>query len=257
MTDSATLKIHRATEHVGDLNALLQKSSPFSYILETNTKTGQRATFAKRNEAVIHRAALICGDVVHNLRAALDHAYWEIVSPVIATDRERRNLQFPYSETEARLDETVKTRLADRVSPFFYQALLDLKPHGEPGGNEFLALIHKLDILDKHKLLIPTGDYTRLSSEILIKQVPDFPNGLVNFGFGQNHRDVVWNIPPMNRSQRRSAKIPESGVLEQELNVPVNMVFTVSDPIQFRPVVPTLHKLVNVATSTIHIMRNA
>lgn len=257
MTDNAMLKIHRATEHFNELNALFQKKRPFTYILETNTKTGQRATFAKRNEAVINRAALICGDVVHNIRAALDHAYWEIVSPVATTDKEMRNLQFPFSETEARLDEAIKTRLADRVSPAFYQALLDLKPHGEPGGNEFLALIHKLDILDKHKLLIPTGDYTRLSSEMLIKQVPDFPRGLGNCGFGQNHRDVAWSIPPMNRGQRRSAKIPESGILEQELNVPVDIVFTVAGCVHFRPVIPTLHNLIDAAETTVRVMKNA
>lgn len=257
MADSAALKIHRASEHINELNVLFQKMRPFTYVLETNTKTGQRATFAKRSETTIEKAAVICGDIVHNLRAALDHAYWEIVSPVATTDKERRNLQFPFSETEARLDEAVKTRLADRVSPTFYQALLDLKPHGEPGGNEFLALIHKLDIIDKHKLLVPTGDYTRLSSEMLIKQVPDFPRGLDNCGFGQNHRDVVWNIPPMNREERRSAKIPDSGILEQELNVPVDIVFTLEGSISLRPVIPTLHRLIDVADATVRIMRNA
>lgn len=257
MTDSAMLKIHRATEHVNELNALFQKKRPFTYVLETNTMTGQRATFAKRNEAVINLAALICGDVVHNLRSALDHAYWALVSPVATTDWERKNVQFPYSETGARLDDAVKKRFADRVSPTFYQALLDLKPHGEPEGNEFLALIHKFDILDKHKLLIPTGDYTRLSSETLIKQVPDFPRGLVNCGFGQNNRDVAWNILPMNRAQRRSSRIPESGILEQELNVPVDIVFTITGYVDHRPVIPTLHKLIDVASSTIQVIRNA
>jgi hypothetical protein len=257
MTDSASLKIHRATEHVNELNLLFQKLRPFTYVLETNTKTGQRATFAKRNESVIHRAAIICGDAVHNVRAALDHAYWEIVSPFATTDKERRGLQFPFSETEVRLDEAVKTRLADRVSPSFYQVLLDLKPHGEPGGNEYLALIHKLDILDKHKLLIPTGDYTRISSEMLVKQVPDFPRGLVNCAFGQNNRDVAWNIPPMNRAQRRAARIPETGVLEQNLNVPVEIVFTIAGYVNHSPVIPTIHKLIDAANSTIQVMRNA
>jgi hypothetical protein len=257
MTDSAALKIHRATEHVNELNVLFQKQRPFAYILETNTKTGERATFAKRNESVIHRAAVICGDAIHNLRAALDHAYWDIVSPFAANDWEIRSIQFPFSETEAGLDKAVKKRLADRVSPSFYQALLDLKPHGEPGGNECLALIHILDILDKHKLLIPTGDYTRISSEMLIKQVPDFPRGLVNCGFGKNNRDVAWNISPMNRAQRRSARIPDTGILEQKLDVPVDIVFSVTGSVHFRPVIPTLHKLIDVANSTIHVMRNS
>lgn len=257
MTDSASLKIDRATEHVTELKVLFQKQRPFAYVLETDTKAGQRATFAKRNESVIHRVALICGDAVHNLRAALDHAYWEIVSPFATTDKERRGLQFPFSETEALLDKAVKTRLADRVSPSFYQFLLDLKPHGELGGNEYLSLIHKFDILDKHKLLIPTGDYTKISSETLIKQVPDFPRGLFNCSFGQNNRDVTWNIPPMNRTQRRAARIPDTGVLEQILNVPVDIVFTVTGHVNHHPVIPTLHKLIDVASSTIQAMRNA
>jgi hypothetical protein len=257
MIDSAALKIDRATEHVNELNVLFQKHRPFTYVLETNAKTWQRATFAKRNESVIHRAAIICGDAVHNLRAALGHAYWDIVSPFAATDKERRLLQFPFSETKAGLDEAVKKKLADRVSPSFYQVLLDLKPHGELGGNEYLALIQKLDILDKHKLLIPTGDYTRISSEMLIKQVSDFPLGLVNCGFGQNNRDVVWNIPPMNRAQRRTERIPEIGILEKELNVPVDIVFTITGYVNHRSMIPMLHKLIDVTNATIHAMRNA
>ena len=132
-----------------------------------------------------------------------------------------------------------------------------MKPHGEPGGNEFLALIHKLDILDKHKILIPTGDYTTLSSEMLIKQVPDFPRGLVNCSFGQNNRDVAWNIPPMNRAQRRSARIPESGIFEQELNVPVGIVFTLTGEINFRSVIPTLNRLIDATDVAVGMMKNA
>jgi hypothetical protein len=256
MTDSASLKIDRAKEHVTELHLLLQKQRPYTYVLETDTKAGQRATFAKRNESVIHRAAIICGDAVHNLRAALDHAYWEIVSPFATTDKERRGLQFPFSETGARVDEALKTRLADRVSPSFYKFLLDLKPHGELGGNEYLWLIHKFDILDKHKLLIPTGDYSRISSETLIKQVPDFPAGLINCGFGQNKRDVAWSIPIMNRAQRRAAQIPDTGVLEKILDVPVDLIFTGTGYVNHLPVIPTLYNLINVASSTIQAMRN-
>lgn len=257
MKDSANLKIQRATEHVNELNVLLQKQRPFAYVLETNTKTGERATFAKRNESIIDRAAVILGDAIHNLRAALDHAYWDIVSPFAVTDWEIRNVQFPFSETEVGLVKAVKKRLADKVSPSFYQTLLDLKPHGEPGGNEYLSLIHRFDILDKHKLLIPTGDYKSISSEMLVKQVPDFPRGLVDCVFGQNNRDVVWKIPPMNRAQRRAARIPDTGVIEQKLNVPVDVVFAVVGSVHFRPVIPTIHKLVDAASSTIHAMRNA
>ena len=257
MSDSAALKVDRAAECVIELNELFRKERPFSYVIETNTNTRERAVYAKKNEAVIERAALICGDAIHNLRSALDHAYWGIVSPFTNTDGERRKVQFPFSETAARLDEAVKNRFADRVSPSFYQALLDLKPHGENGGNRLLYLIEKFDILDKHRLLIPTGDYKKLSSEIIRKQVPDFPAGVINCSFGQNRRDVAWNMPPINRETRRSMKIPISGILEQEINVPVDIIFDIASCGDICPVVPTLPQIVDVTRSTIAIIRSA
>ena len=73
MTDSAILKVDRAAKHVVDLNELFRKNRPFAYVIQTNTQTGERSTFAKHDETVINQAAVICGDVVHNLRTALDH----------------------------------------------------------------------------------------------------------------------------------------------------------------------------------------
>src|SRR5260370_25078399 len=84
--DSASLKIERATKHIEELNELLRKTRPFSYTIETNAKTGERSAFPKRNEAAINAVALIIGDIVHNLRSALDHAYWVILC---GTERQR------------------------------------------------------------------------------------------------------------------------------------------------------------------------
>jgi hypothetical protein len=255
MTISAQLKIDRASKHIIELNELFSKERPFTYILETNTETGERATFAKKNETVIEAAAVICGDAIHNLRSALDHAYWDIVSPLVQ-EWELRNVQFPFSETAARLDVSIKNRLAERVSPTFFKALVDLKPHGELGGNELLYLIHQSDIFDRHKLFIPTGDYTRISSDMIVAQVPDFPfRGTM--GFGQNRRDVVWNVMPLTPAQRIMAGLGASPILEKELNVPVDIVFAVGAGPHSRPMIPTLHQLVDITSTTISVLRNA
>lgn len=175
MNDSGSLKIDQATKHIDSLNELFRKQRPFSYILETNTDTRERATFAKQDKAIIDRAALICGDAIHNLRTALDHAYWEIVSPVARNDAERKTIQFPFRETEARLKKAVEEGFPQRVSPAFCKVLLDLKPHGEAGGNKFLYFLYAVDILDKHKLLIPAANYADLSSKMMRQQIPDWP----------------------------------------------------------------------------------
>lgn len=257
MSDSAGLKIDRASKHINELSELFDKKRPFSYILETNTKTGKRSTFAKKNEAVIKEASLIFGDIIQNLRTSLDHAYWDIVSPFAANESELRKIQFPFSKTADTLNNEIKNRLANKVSPSFQQALRDLKPHGEPGGNEFLYLVHKLNLIDKHKRFIPTGDYTRISSDIIRAQVPDFPDMLVNFCFGSNGRDVVWPGPILNRSARRARKLPVSGILEQELNVPVDIVFKAEPIINPLPVIPTLYQMIDVTKSAIEIIKRA
>jgi hypothetical protein len=252
MSDGALLKIDRATKHISELSELFEKERPFTYVVETNTNTRRRSTFAKENKSVINRAALMCGDSIHNIRSALDHAYWSVVSPFATNDRERRSVQFPFSESAARLDESIKNRLANRASDTFFKALLALKPHGEAGGNELLYLIHRLDVVDKHMLLIPTADYKRITSFIIQKQVPDFPSGMFYGGFGQNGRDVEW---PMSPTQ--PIPIGALAVFEQELDVPVDVVFQTTETGDVRHVVPTLHQLVDVAKKTIHIMRSA
>jgi hypothetical protein len=186
--------------------------------------------------------------------SALDHAYWDIVSPFATTDRERRQIQFPFCEDPVRLEEAIKNALADRVAANFEAALKGLRPHGQPGGNKLLYLIHEFNILDKHRLLIPTGDYTRISSEIIRRQVPDFPGGIVADGhFGQNRRDMVWRVQRMNRLKAADT----SGILEQELDVPVEIVFAISSLRNQRPMVPTLNALVDVAKESINLIRAA
>lgn len=101
--DSAYLKVKRAEKHQRELADMFNRRKPFGYYLETNCKTGERATFAKRNEEVASEADIVIGDVIHNLRAALDHAYWSCTEMYAKSDRERRSIQFPITSIYAEL----------------------------------------------------------------------------------------------------------------------------------------------------------
>jgi hypothetical protein len=252
--DGASLKIDRAVKHIIELEALFRKQRPFTYVLETNINTGQKATFAKRNETIANESAIIIGDVIHNLRASIDHAYWDATNAFAKSEGEKKNIQFPITPTEKAFSESFIPGLPSRVSEAFVQALISLKPYREDGGNQALCAIHDLDIIDKHKLLIPTGNYTRITSEIIQREVPDFPGGLLDCGAGNCHRDVVWNIPPMNRKQRRARRFPKSGIFEQELRVPVDIVFAVEGFVNSKSVIPTLHHIVDVARETVEVI---
>jgi len=240
--DSAYLKINRAEKHFLELSSMFRKEKPFRYYLETNFKTGDRATFAKKNEDIANDAAIIIGDILHNLRSSLDHAYWNCTEKFTKSDGERRKIQFPIKPTEIALKSSVLPGLPSRVSKDFPAALESLKPYRD-GGNRLLCAIHDLDVLDKHKLLIPTGDFTKISSSMIQRQVPDFPSGLMSCGFGNNRRDVGWKVEPMTWTQRRKSKIPRSNIIEEELDVPVEIVISDIDPT--KPALEVLQELID------------
>ena len=249
--DSAYLKLKRAEKHHAELAQLFKKSKPFGYYLEMNCKTGKRAIFAKRNEDIANEAAVIIGDVLHNLRAAIDHAYWNCTEKYAKSDGERRNIQFPITSTETALKDSVLPSLPSRVSQEFVHALESLKPYRD-GGNLPLCAIHDLDVVDKHKLLVPTGNFTKIDSTMIQRLVPDFPSGIMNGGFGNNYRDVVWPVKPMTWSQRRKAKIPPSNIIEKELDVPVEIVLSDIDPT--KPALQILQELIDLTKSAINAL---
>ena len=258
MSDSARQKIDRATQHITELSGLFLKRKPFTYVLETDILTGERATFAKKNKLVVDEASGISGDIVHNLRSSLDHAYWKIVSPFAGTQAEKKAIQFPFSKTKGKLKEAISNRLADRVSPTFFKALLDLQPHGEPGGNELLYMIHELDIIDKHQFPIPTGNYSEITGDIMQRQIPDFPFS----GSGANTvsftgRDVSWTTRQIPPGTLGDIKPPTTHIYEKVLDVPVEIVFQPRSDGEPRPLISTLNQLIEVARTTVLVIQDA
>ena len=249
--DSAYLKVKRAEKHHAELAQMFKRSKPFGYYLETNCKTGERATFAKRNEEVANEAAVVIGDVLHNLRAAIDHAYWNCTEKHAKSDGERRNIQFPITSTETALRDSILPGLPSRVSQDFANALASLKPYRD-GGDLLLCAIHDLDVIDKHKLLVPTGNFTKINSAMIQRLVPDFPSGLMNCGVGNSYRDVRWQVKPMTWTQRRKAKIPPSNIIEQELDVPVDIVL--GDINLTRPALQILQELIDLTKNAIQTL---
>lgn len=257
MTDNASRKIDRASKHVRELNDLFKEKRPFYYVLETDVSSGQRSVGAKRNGAVIAEAVDIIADIIQNLRTALDHAYWPIVSPFAKNSREEKAIQFPFSETAERLDESAKKRLADRVSPSFFQSIIDLKPHGGSDGNQLLYLVHDLNCREKHRLPIPTADYKTLRSDDLRRQIPDWPSAVDNNSISGFRRDVVWRSHDVSRLPKGKIMPPSLVKFEQELDVPVDIVFSVGPEGKLRPVVPVLNQMIDNTKKAIELIREA
>jgi hypothetical protein len=252
----AKSKVERARELTSEIGEFITKTPPYTYCLETDTSSGQRATFAKKNINALDKVVIRCGDVFHNLRSALDHAYYESVSLFIP-ESSYGALQFPFSKSEEKLEATIKSRLAHKVSDDFVAVIHSVKPFSGDDGNVLLNLIHEINIIDKHKLPIPTGDFTKISSHQLFHQIPDFPQGLTDCAFGQNGRDVVWRGKFFDVKTLGDVVAPTNNLYHKRLNVPVGLNFSLPEVNYFHPVMDTLECMANEVERILSLMANA
>lgn len=144
------------------------------------------------------RAALALGDFVHNLRSGLDHLVWAAITSSGAEPQTWNT--FPTARTEEEYRKLLKEkRPLDGTPDAFKEAVDDLRPwltpkrsYPEQGAGHWLACLHRLDIADKHRLLLPVvvrhsgtvivaGTDGR-EREVQIPLTPFGPNGLLYDG---------------------------------------------------------------------------
>ena len=246
---SAHTKIARARELTREVATLLVKQPPYGYFLEINTVSNMKATFSKPDDEALDVIVIRCGEILHNLRSALDHAYWEAVS-VYVDESSQSAIQFPFAKEKSKLEQAIKSRLAHKVSEDFYLAIESIRPYAGEGGNTLLNLIHEINIVDKHKFPTPVGDFTRISSDHIRRLVPDFPRGIVNCSFGQCHRDVSWQGAP-------TKYILAPTYIYKKLDVPVGLVFSIREPYFHAPVIDTLKNMADEVERILNIMSNS
>jgi len=151
------LKTKRARDHLHDLERSIQEfraSAPYGFRIEDDSKTGDKIHRLDIRKATPDSFALSIGDVVHNLRAALDHLAWQLVIENSNTPTSGANgTQFPIYLPSPK-PKPNQGKIAG-ISPTA-QTLIDaIKPY--KGGNDDFWMLHQLDITDKHKILLVTA----------------------------------------------------------------------------------------------------
>jgi hypothetical protein len=112
----------------------------------------------KRVPTLSFDAIAIAGDVIHNLRSALDHLANQLVlvgliaTPLSTplTEAEWRQIEFPICDGIAKYKSS-KAGKVKGMTPMAKEAIDRLKPY--KGGNDALWRIHELDNIDKHRTL--------------------------------------------------------------------------------------------------------
>jgi hypothetical protein len=156
------LKIERANKHIHDLGLLLDtflKTNFYRIGIEKDPESGSNNLIFETTIPIPPEVALIIGDAVHNLRSALDLLACEIITRAGATPS--KWTRFPFSNNRKELISTLKSGKIKIAGSWIIDLIInEIKPY--KGGNEPLYALHNLDIMDKHKLLIPIAAITRL-----------------------------------------------------------------------------------------------
>jgi hypothetical protein len=156
----ARAKIERAKKHICDLqrerNTFLG-SNPYRTSAEFYPEHTATAYFLDECPPIPVTISLIAGDAIHSLRTALDYLAFALVERNPG-DLESAHLYFPicksreaYESESSGKTKGIPQDIKERIDAF--------KPYA--GGDDRLWGLHRLDIIDKHRLLMTTATIIR------------------------------------------------------------------------------------------------
>ncbi len=151
----ARLKIERAKKHIRDLGSIsVREIEPHSHtiLVETDLETGKDSLKPELNNAVPGEVMCVVGDAMHNLRTALDFIANDIE---FATTGERSShTKFPVCNTRDELVAAINGGFAHKAPQRIRDFIVDVVQPYEEGDGQLIWALHRLDIEDKHRLLI-------------------------------------------------------------------------------------------------------
>lgn len=162
------LKLDRAKQHIDEVETVCQAfiaTNPYKVLPYRDPETRKMLYILESFEEPPHSLAAIVGDVVQNLRAALDHLAY-VLFATSPTFNPKKSF-FPIAENAARY----KSEALGKVKGFrqdVIDAISAIEPYGG-GKGELLWKLHSLSITDKHKLLLTVvGQYRSFSGNNLL-----------------------------------------------------------------------------------------
>jgi hypothetical protein len=123
-----------------------------AFDIKQDTETGNVTYYLKRVPALPESIPLIVGDILHSLHSALDYMACGMV--VAGGGEVTSKTKFPVREV-AQDWEKSGLGLVKGAKQEALEALRRIGPY--KAGNYFLWLLHRLNIIDKHRLLVTVG----------------------------------------------------------------------------------------------------
>jgi hypothetical protein len=222
-------KMKRAEKHINEFYEAAEifgKSCPNSVATKTDDKTGNIAYYITEVPIIPPHLIVILGDVLQNLRSALDHLAYGLVTANKGTPT--RQTGFPIFDSAATYEKGSPAKVK-RMRQEAIDAINLMHPY--KGGNNKLWELHELNIRDKHRLLLALAFVndarTKTPSEIEASRigneggVPVFPIGRWMFTSYMRGKpieigDVLLTVPPSEAKENMSFSL---GIAMNEIGV--------------------------------------
>jgi hypothetical protein len=152
-----TLKVERAKKHFIDLESewcAFLNGNPYVFKAKDDVNKGKRTYYLFQADKIPDPVPLIIGDVLHNLRCALDHLAYHLATLKTKVPEKLAKVYFPIFKS-ATAYKSGKAGKIDGIGEDAIKAIDRVQPYGG-GDGEILWLLHTLNIADKHKFLVTT-----------------------------------------------------------------------------------------------------
>ncbi|RWN24372.1 hypothetical protein [Mesorhizobium sp.] len=259
------LKIERAKRHVSDFETAMKaffESGPYELVADIDPKTGEEVFRVRVHQCVPDEFSIITGDIVHNLRSALD----QMICGLVRANRKQVSggNGFPIMGSAKRLEEAAVGKLKN-ISVKADRFIRRLKPY--KGGNNALWMLAELDNMDKHNAIVPVAA-GRMQMQMQVGMPGMFlspngelcigggPSGSVPFGF-----QLGWTIPD-------DAKIielvhddceiyrchPDLAHFPRNMQASIDITFGKTDVTANEPIIETLKSLIKLIERIVDIV---
>jgi hypothetical protein len=235
----AGLKIKRAKRHLAELADAarnLPRLRGYQFMVDTKPKDGKLKIMYLAPSPMPLEFSGALGDAVHNLRTAFDHIAIALSTPPIGTGNPK-NTYFPTGINRDEFEAELRRKMKG-ASPEALRLVEELEPYD--GGKNSIRALHDLDILDKHKLLVPTLSLLHVQRMSVFLGEKEISLGGTDFQADESGTEFVAMIESPGEAELKFG---------QNFDATFEIVFGKGQPFEGQSIMPALLQLADVAKS--------
>jgi hypothetical protein len=260
-------KVERAKQHIVDLNLRLKDfldSKPYVVGAQRDPQTRRPVYYLAAVREVPPVIRLLAGDIIQNLRSALDHLAFQLymLGPGGVASGAGSRTYFPIADDAAKY-KMEAPRKVKGLRPDAIKAIDAIEPYkgGTTDKSDTLWRLEKMNNIDKHRLLIAVGsqfssvdiggDAERLLREAMAKGPPEMRFAIPKINLFIRPADRQW---PLKAGNQLFVDGPDAEV-DQNRQFRFEVAFGESKIAEGEPIIETLQHMADLVDSLIGSFR--